>query len=249
MGVISPEALSFPPRASVEGEGANPFLSPPRLLPWPWPSSLVPIHPPPYRIHLAVPQWWMVVGKLSRHADTHSCPMLGTLASCSPPPATSPSIISSIPAWVIGGLVTDGLINSLISALSLPARPPAQVGTNSAGCRDGHPEATAFHCCTPKGHLQGAEVCTRLQQCPDGQHCPGWHMALTLQHRGAWRGPHPRPCGWCHLAPQPGEEPSVRQCRQARCPQVPAAAHLPGLTLPMFAPVTAAAFRLLCAGT
>lgn len=35
------------------------------------------------------------------------------------------SIISSLPTWVIGNLVTDRLINSLISARSLPAQPQA----------------------------------------------------------------------------------------------------------------------------
>lgn len=35
------------------------------------------------------------------------------------------SIISSLPTWVIGNLVTDRLINSLILARSLPAQPQA----------------------------------------------------------------------------------------------------------------------------
>lgn len=85
-------------------------------------------------------KWQAVTGKLLRHGDTLPvAPVLGTLASCSPSPATPPSIISSFPARVIGGLVTDRLINSLISSSSLPVQPPAQVGTNPAGLRDERP--------------------------------------------------------------------------------------------------------------
>lgn len=58
--------------------------------------------------------------KLGRDGDTPQLPPYWRPRHPAPLPQ-SHSIISSFPTPVIGGPVTDGLINSLISASSLPA--------------------------------------------------------------------------------------------------------------------------------
>lgn len=127
----------------------------------------------------------MAMRKLWRDGDTPQLPPCWRPRYPAPLPQ-SRSIISSFPARVIGGLVTDGLINSLISASSLPARPPAQVGNGPAGCRDGHSEATLLHPMGAPGELLGEHGSAQ-----HGLAALLWaaHMASAPRHRGAWGTP------------------------------------------------------------
>jgi len=139
----------------------------------------------------------VVMRKLSRHGDTP--PATPTLGTPHPAPLPQPPAISSFPACVIGGLVTDGLVNSSILASGLPARPPAQVGTNPAACRDGHPEASLPHCCAPGGHSRSRWESTRAHACATrigGQ--PTWPRLPDVGAQGGH--PHPWARGWCALS-------------------------------------------------
>lgn len=191
--------------------------------------------PPPHRMCL------MAMRKLCRDGDTPQLPPCWRPRYPAPLPQ-SRSIISSFPARVIGGLVTDGLINSLISASSLPARPPAHVETSPAGAGMG---TRRPHCCTPWGHPGSCWESTGVHNTV-WQHCSGQPTWPRLPDIGVHGGPPflgvgtVPPCSLPHWEGQ--------GCHHGRCQQVPAVAHLPSLTLPLFASVTVAAFRLLCAG-
>lgn len=103
--------LSREGKGLIPSWGANPHLGAP--------------HPSLYGANEG--RGWVVMGGICHDMLTPPTPRPpyaadpGTLPP--PPPTTTTSIISSLPAWLIGGPVTDSLINSLISARPLPARP------------------------------------------------------------------------------------------------------------------------------
>lgn len=129
-----------------------------------------------------------------------------------PLPTTTTSIISSLPAWLIGGPVTDSLINSLISARALPAQPQPWRGGHPVGDGD-------------------------LGDIPMGSGNAGTRAGDTVAHGGApcqpqdgeWGRCHPAPRGAATLQPPPPASPHAcllgnGPASAPLCPQITAPA-------------------------